>query len=241
MQVCENEGEPVMAINKTRMVLGGVLLLIGLLSLLNNLHLFRLSEEYVLSTIFLGSGLVLAYHGQAAQRKWVRYLGFALVIIGAMIFIDEAAFLPDEMIGTLWLWLLAGILYRLYQLNSKRWWVLLFAGPAFVIGLVIFLEGFQVVRSELIAVLINMGFAATFAYLYSIRSLERKLEWAKYPAVGFFLIAIYLFLADEYEGAIPFALSGMFILSGLYLIYRTLRTDLHSSDAQQHNASTLTS
>ncbi len=227
------------AMNRTRLLLGGALLGIGVLSLLNNLDFFQLREEYVLSLIFAGCGAVLMQHGsptffsiskeKSAPRKWTFYLGSALVIVGAIIFIAEARFLPDEMIGTLWLWLGAGVLYRIYQRDIKHWWVLLFAGPMFVIGSVILLEGFRLVRGDTIGVLIMLGFAGTFAYVYSLRSLERKLDWAKFPALGFFLIAVFILLANELEGAIPFVISGLFILGGLYLIYRTVRADFGSS------------
>jgi hypothetical protein len=213
------------AMNRTRLLLGGALLGIGVLSLLNNLDFFQLREEYVLSLIFAGSGAVLMQHGWVIPRKWTFYLGSALVIVGAIIFIAEARFLPDEMIGTLWLWLGAGVLYRVYQRNAKNWWVLLFAGPMFVIGAVVLLEGFRLVRGDTIGVLIMLGFAGTFAYVYSLRAPERKLDWAKYPALGCFLIAVFILLANQLEGAIPFVISGLFILGGLYLIYRTVRTD----------------
>jgi hypothetical protein len=223
------------AMNRTRLLLGGALLGIGVLSLLNNLDFFQLREEYVLSLIFAGSGAVLVQHGWAIPRKWTFYLGSALIIVGVIIFIAEARFLPDEMIGTLWLWLGAGILYRIYQRDIKHWWVLLFAGPMFTIGGVVLLEGFRLVRGETIGVLIMLGFAGTFAYVFSLRSPERKLDWAKYPALGFFLIAVFILLANEMEGAIPFVISGLFIAGGLYLIYRTVRADFGSPAPSDNN------
>jgi hypothetical protein len=235
----------VIAMNRTRLLLGGALLGIGVLSLLNNLELFQMREEYVLSLIFAGCGAVLMQHGsptflsiskgKSGPRKWTFYLGSALVIVGAVIFIAEARFLPDEMIGTLWLWLGAGVLYRVYQRNAKNWWTLLFAGPMLVIGAVVLLEGFRLVRGDTIGVLIMLGFAGTFAYVYSLRAPERKLDWAKYPALGFFLIAVFILLANQLEGAIPFVISGLFILGGLYLIYRTVRADFGSSEPDGNN------
>jgi hypothetical protein len=223
------------AMNRTRLLLGGALLGIGVLSLLNNLDFFQLREEYVMSLIFAGSGAVLMQHGWVIPRKWTFYFGSALVVVGAIIFIAEARFLPDEMIGTLWLWLGAGILYRIYQHNTKNWWVLLFAVPMFTIGAVVLLEGFRLVRGDTIGVLILLGFAGAFAYVYSLRSPERKLDWAKYPALGFFLIAVFILLANQLEGAIPFVISGLFILGGLYLIYRTVRADFGSSAPHDNN------
>jgi hypothetical protein len=225
------------AMNRTRLLLGGALLGIGVLSLLNNLDFFQLREEYVLSLIFAGCGAVLMQHGWVIPRKWTFYFGSALVVVGAIIFIAENRFLPDEMIGTLWLWLGAGILYRIYQRDIKHWWVLLFAGPMFVIGSVVLLEGFRLVRGDTIGVLIMLGFAGTFAYIFSLRSPERKLEWAKYPAIGFFLIAVFILLANEMQGAIPFVISGLFIAGGLYLIYRTVRADFGSSAPSENNPS----
>jgi hypothetical protein len=223
--------------NQTRFLIGGALLIIGLLSLLNNLDIFQLREEYVVSLIFAGSGVVLMQHGWT-PRKWTFYLGSALVIAGAMIFIAENRLLPDEMIGTLWLWLIAGILYRVYLHDrNKNWWLWLFVGPMFTIGLVVLLEGFRLLRGDTIGVLLMLGFAATFAYLYSLRSPERKLDWAKFPAAVFFLIGVFILLAKEFRGAIPFAISGLFILTGLYLIYRTVRTDFGSSKPDPPNNS----
>lgn len=223
------------AMNRTRLLLGGALLGIGVLSLLNNLDFFQLREEYVLSLIFAGCGAVLMQHGWVIPRKWTFYLGGALIMIGATIFIAEARFLPDEMNGTLWLWLGAAVLYRIYQRNAKNWWVLLFAGPLLTIGAVVMLEGFRLLRGETAGVLIMLGFAGTFAYVYSLRTPALKLDWAKYPALGFFLIAVFILLANQLEGAIPFVISGLFILGGLYLIYRTVRADFGASAANGNN------
>lgn len=227
-----------MSIDKTRVMIGGVLIAVGLLSLLHNLRWFRLSEEYVLSLIFSGAGLALVQHGRAIRRQWASFLGCALVIVGAIIFIAEAPFLPDELIGTMWLWLVAGVLYWVYQRNHQHWWVLLFGGPAFAAGLVVLLEGFDLLRGYIAGVLMNLGIAGTFAFIYSIRSPERKLDWAKYPAAVFFLIAVFILVAKEHAGALPVVLSGLFILSGLYIIYRTLRTDFGGSKPSEPNPAT---
>jgi O-antigen/teichoic acid export membrane protein len=82
------------------------------------------------------------------------------------------------------------------------------------------------------------GFAATFGFLYTLRSPERKLDWAKFPAAVFFLIGVFILLATEFDGAIPFVISGLFILAGLYLIYRTLRTDFGVSKQEPPNLPT---
>jgi len=218
--------------NKTRLLIGGALLVIGLISLLKNLDIFYLSEEYVLSLIFAGVGAMLVQYSRAAKgpRQWTFYLGGALVMVGAIIFIAENRFLPDQTVATMMLWLFAGLLFKVYQHNPKKnWWVLLFAGPMFTIGLVVLLEGFRLLRGDIIGVLIMFGFAATFGYLYTLRSPERKLDWAKFPATVFFLIGVFIFLAREFHGTIPFFISGVFILTGLYMIYRTVRTDFSSS------------
>ena len=219
--------------NRTRLLIGGGLLLIGLISLLKNLDIFYLSEEYVLSLIFAGVGVMLLQHGRAtaaAPRRWTFYLGAALVAVSTIIFIAENRFLPDQTVATFVLWLFAGLLFRVYQHDSnKNWWVLLFAGPMFTVGLVVLLEGFRFLRGDIIGVLLMFGFAATFAYLYFLRSPERKLDWAKFPATVFFLIGVFIFLAREFHGMVPFFLSGVFILTGLYMIYRTVRTDFGAS------------
>jgi len=224
--------------NKTRLLIGGALLVIGLISLLKNLDFFYLSEEYVLSLIFAGVGAMLMQHGwtpkgQATARQWTFYLGGALVVVGAIIFIAENRFLPDQTVATMLLWLFAGLLFKVYQYDRKKnWWVLLFAGPMFTVGLVVLLEGFRLLRGDIIGVLIMFGFAATFGYLYTLRSPERKLDWTKFPATVFFLIGVFIFLAREFHGTIPFFISGVFILTGLYMIYRTVRTDFGSSKTE---------
>jgi len=229
--------------NRTRLLIGGALLAIGLISLLKNLDFFNLNEEYVLSLIFAGVGAMLMQHGwtskrqaaqgQAAPRQWTFYLGGALMLVGAIIFIAENRFLPDQTVATMMLWLFAGLLFKVYQHDRKKnWWVLLFAGPMFTIGLVVLLEGFRLLRGDIIGVLIMFGFAATFGYLYTLRSPERKLDWAKFPATVFFLIGVFIFLAREFHGTIPFFISGVFILTGLYMIYRTVRADFGSSKSE---------
>jgi hypothetical protein len=62
------------------------------------------------------------------------------------------------------------------------------------------------------------------------------LGWAKYPAAVFTLVAAIIFLAENYGDALPLAISGMLIFGGLYLIFRTLRTDLSSANPDQQNS-----
>jgi len=218
-------------------MLGGALLVIGLLSLLNNLDIFFLREEFVLSLIFAGTGAVLMQHGWAAPRKWTFYLGGALALVGAIIFIANNHYLPDEIIPTMILWLITGVLYRVYRRDAvKNWWVLLFAGPLFTIGAVLLLEGFRLLRGDMIGMLITLGFAGTFAYIYSLRSPERKTSWAIFPALAFFLISVFILLANEFHGAIPFVISGLFILTGMYMIYRTVRVDFGASKSEPPNS-----
>jgi hypothetical protein len=229
----------VMETPKTRLMLGGVLLAIGLLSLLNNLDVFRMDEQYVLSLIFAGVGAAFVQHGWATPRKWTFYFGSALVLVGTIIFIEASRWLPSELIGTMFLWLGAGLLYRVFQRDrDKNWWVLLFAGPLAVAGLVVLLEGFHLLRGDVAGVLMMFGFAATFGYIYLLRSPQRKLDWAKFPAAGFFLIGVFILLAEEFYGTIPIVISGLFIFSGLYLIYRTVRADFGSSKINPPDAPT---
>ena len=227
-----------MMINRTRAALGGALMLIGMLALLQNLGLFRLSEEYMISLIFSSSGLALFYYGRTTIKQWALYLGGALFIVGVIIFISATSFLPDEMIGTLWLWLLAGLMYRVYHRNNDRWWSLLVAIPAFTVGAVVLLEGYHLLRGEMVAILIILGIAGAFTVLYAIRSPERKLNWAKYPAAVFYAVALIIFSVEYYEDAFPYALSGLLILTGLYLIYRTLRSDFGVSKPNLENSIT---
>jgi hypothetical protein len=87
------------------------------------------------------------------------------------------------------------------------------------------LEGFNLVYGETIGALINFGIAATFGYLYSIRTEQNRLEWAKYPAIGFLGISILVYFADRHYGIGPIIFAIFLIAAGVALIVQTIRSD----------------
>jgi hypothetical protein len=74
-------------------------------------------------------------------------------------------------------------------------------------------------------------------FMLCVRRGENRL--GQIPGVVFFLIAVFILLANEFQGAIPFAISSLFILTGLYMIYRTVRADFGSKPDQPNSSAEL--
>jgi hypothetical protein len=202
-----------------------LLVLIGLLAMAQNFELLRIDSEHITGIIFLSIGATLYYQSRSDGKQLKFYVGITAMFIGFAILVSATHILPDQIIGTAVLWLMAWVFLRIHVRKREVYWPIIPAGILFTIGLMVALEGFDLVHDATIAALINFGIAATFGYLYNIRTEQNRLGWAKYPALGFLGISIVVYLADRHYGVGPVIFAIFLIAAGIALIVQTIRSD----------------
>jgi len=221
----KREGEISMTLQDSRISLGALLVLIGLLILSQTLDLLRIESEHIAGIIFLLSGATLFYQSRSDGKQFKFYAGIVAMFIGFAILVDATRLLPDEVIGTAVLWIIGALFLRVHLNKRETYWPIIPASILFTIGLMVALEGFHVIYGATIGALINFGIAATFGYLYSLRTEQNRLEWAKYPAIGFLGISILVYFADRHYGLGPIIFAIVLIVAGVGLIVQTIRSD----------------
>jgi len=214
-----------MSLRDSRISLGALLVVIGLLALAQNLDWLRIDSDHVAGIIFFLVGATLFYQSRAGGNQFKFYAGIAGMFVGFAILVGSTRILPDQITGTAVLWIIAALFLRVYLKKREAYWPIIPAGILFSIGLVVALEGFNLIYDVTIGALITFGIAATFGYLYSIRTEQNKLEWAKYPALGMLGVSVLIYFSDRHYGVGPIIFSILLIAAGIGLIVQTIRAD----------------
>jgi len=210
-----------------RMLVGAILILIGALALVQNFDLLPIEGEHIFGTICLIGGAMIFALGRTERHAFKFYGGLALMFIGFATLADATRLLPGDIIGTAFLWTIAGLFLRVYLNRRDRFWPIIPAGVLFTLGAMAGLEGYHVIHGESTATLFFLGIAATFGYLYVIRNEQNRLDWAKYPAMATLGLSVLVYFSDRHYDAGPVIFATAFILAGLALIVQTLRTGHH--------------
>lgn len=212
-----------MSTRDSRMSLGAVLVLIGVLALAQNLEVLPIDSRHITGLVFLLGGGAVFYQGRKDQ-SWLKfYGGVAAMFIGFAILVGSTRLLPGEIIGTAVLWIIASLFLRIHLNKREVYWPIIPAGILFSIGLAVALEGFDLIDGSTIGALINFGIAGTFGYLYNIRNVQNRLDWAKYPALGMLAVSLIVYFSDRHYGLEPIVFSILLIAAGIGLIVQTLR------------------
>jgi len=214
-----------MTLRDSRISLGSLLVIIGLLALAQNLDWLRVDSDHVAGIIFFLIGATLFYQSRSDGKQFKFYAGIAAMFIGFAILVGSTRILPGQITGAAVLWIIGGLFLRIYLNKRETYWPIIPAGILFTIGLVVALEGFNLIYDVTIGALITFGIAATFGYLYSIRTEQNKLEWAKYPALGMLAVSVLIYFSDRHYGIGPIIFALLLIAAGIGLIVQTIRAD----------------
>jgi len=195
-----------------RILIGGALILLGVLMLLERLGIFRGATDIFWSVIFLAGGVYFLYrfaldmHGE----WWAVIPGLALIGVGA------AVVLPGQWSGISFLGFLGISFLAIYLSNRQRWWALIPGGVLITLGIVAALTDIYGARET--GGIFFLGLGLTFLLVAVLTSMQ----WAYIPGVILLLMGAvlgYTSMAGELNYVWPAAL----ILMGLLLIFQFVR------------------
>jgi hypothetical protein len=211
--------------NRSAVIWGGLLILLGLFLLLETLGLVRFISRFIWSAVFVAGGLpfLLVY---ASNRKqwWALIPGFTLVGVGLGI-LAAGDLTPIIILGSI------SLPFWVIYLNDRRqWWAMI---PGWVLACVatIVLLG-EIGLDWFVAPFVMFAIAAPFFLVYLLNPDQ---WWALIPAGIMTVIGILLIAGEVMRTGVFWAI--LLILLGLFFVYRAMRSGPSSSQVRPEEPS----
>ena len=209
-----------MKLLQSRVVWGGLLILVGVLFLLESLAILTLGGAW--AGLFAAAGLAFGYMYVEDRSHWWAVIP-ALTLIGIAGLIAITTLFPVR--GGEWgtgffLGALSLSFWIIYlTTNFEQWWAIIPGGVLITLALAIGLEPF--LEGEGFVGIFFLGLSLTFGLVYLLPTQEGRMRWALIPAailgaMGF----IFLSLASPFAG---WLWPALLILAGGYILLRNLR------------------
>ncbi|MDQ7054773.1 MAG: hypothetical protein Q9P14_18495 [candidate division KSB1 bacterium] len=210
--------------NGSRQALGMLLILIGVLTMLEQFDVISIEPELVVAGIFLTAGILMFLSHAREPHVWKLFVGMMLIFISVPIFNEALDLFADEWIGAIFLWMLGLAFLVIYARDHSQWWSIIPGGILVSIGFLVAIQTLEIMDDAFLPVVLFVGFALTFLFLYLIRSPFTKTGWAIWPAVISLAIAgiitaseLHLMDMDVMDYLLPI---GMIVV-GIYLVHRS--------------------
>ncbi|MCL4560245.1 MAG: hypothetical protein M1281_06500 [Chloroflexi bacterium] len=197
---------------------GGLLVLVGIILLGQNLAIFR-SEfiSFVWGVILGAAGLVFLSVVIADRRQWWAAIpGLILVYLAALIILGQ--FLPAQITrfgGSFFLAAIGISFWIVYFLNFANWWAIIPGGVLLTLAVVSLIE--NAVTGLASGGIFFLGLGLTFALLSIVNTPNGKMRWPLIPAG--ILLAIGLLISLAASSILNYIWPIVLILIGLYLLF----------------------
>ncbi len=210
------------------LIVGGFLIIIGLVLLLQNFGFVELGGILTLfwASAFAVGGAIFIYVFIRDQNNWWALIpGFALLGLAIMIGLDLIAPAYADTLGApIFMGTLSLGFLAVYAAKRENWWAIIPGGVLMSIAAMIFLEA-AFPGPEWVGVMF-WGMALTFALLAILPVQQEKMYWAFIPAVVLFLLGAFFLLPSL--GTTPFTILTILgplamVGAGLFILYRILR------------------
>lgn len=201
-------------------IIGILLIVMGVLFLLDSLHVLPMAE-YIWPVLFGVGGLVFLYIFLSSRTlNWWAIIP-ALALLGLAALIALSTFLPE--VGGVWgagifLGALGLSFLVVYLVDRQNWWAIIPAGSLLSVAALVVLS--EVIEGEALGSILFLGLAVTFGALAFVRTPEGRLKWALIPAL--ILLALGLLLIALSGDITPYVWAIVLIGLGLYFLYRAL-------------------
>ena len=199
-----------------RVFIGGALVLLGVLMLLERIGVIRFAVAIFWAVLFLLLGAYFLYRfAMNGNREWWALIpGFTLIGMGV------SAVLPGKWSGLAFLGFLGLSFLAVYLNNRGRWWAIIPAGVLITLGVTAVLTDAYGARegARETGGIFFLGLGLTFLLLAVLASLQ----WAYIPGVILLLMGVLLGYT-RFTGVFNYVWPAALILVGLLLIFQFTR------------------
>jgi len=203
--------------NNWRILLGGLLVIVGIASFLDSLNIIPFSG-LLWGVLFAFAGVAfIIYFLQNRKAWWAIIPGVVLIGLGFIILISSIfPNFQDEIGGFIFFIAISIAFLIVYLMNKKFWWAIIPAGVMASLAATILVDGFT--KFEGGGVLL-MGIALTFALLTILPGLDGNRQWPLIPAGILFVVSIFAFFEDFNVSSLIWAV--ILIVFGVFLVVRS--------------------
>ncbi len=195
-----------------RLIIGGLLVLGGLLSLLDAMGIISDGGGIFWGLLFAAGGLIfLSMLVNNRENWWAAFPAFTLLGLAL------SSFLPDSLEGFEGLVFFAGIslgFWWVYFTGMERWWAIIPAGVLLTLGIVAAVDDVSGMET---GGLFFLGLGLTFI-LVAVLPGGRGRSWALIPGVVLLLFGA--LLGTPYSGLTEYLWPAVLILLGGYFVLR---------------------
>jgi hypothetical protein len=179
----------------------------------------------ILGAIFLWAGAVpfVVLFRKSPKFFWAAFPGGFLALLGLLSLISGTR-LGEALLALFVYWGIAVIFAIIFLRQPARWWAVIPAGSLFTLGLVELLERSHWGGPSSQGFVFCIGLAATFGFLYLIRSDANRLQWAKFPAIVLTVLSLLFLFSALAWGGFTKILALLFVAAGIYLIFSSRRS-----------------
>ena len=203
-------------------LIGGIIILLGLLSMASNFKIgYHLSTFTVAGLFFLFSYLFFNIFMQNNKKKWALVLGIILSFAGSVYLLNLLMAIINSFIGAILLWLGTFICAYIYSKHPNRWWLIIPTGILFTLGTISIVTLLGLLRTDQVGIVFFLGSGLTFIYLWIQRSESLKLAWAKNTGIILLIIAIIIYFETEPWLNTDVLFPMILIAAGSYLLIKT--------------------
>lgn len=203
---------------KKSLLIGTVLILLGILSLLNNFGLIFIRDEAIVSLLFLSLGTFLFTRFAREQRVGYLILASISTFIGLVILWDSILGFDSQFIGVIFLWGVSALFAYGFFRNNENWGFVIPAGIFFTLGCVVLFEMTPFIHSDVLGSVFFLGLGLTFGFLYLIKNEKNGLDWAEAPAICLIAFSGFLLVVSSNSFLATIFFPITLILLGAYLI-----------------------
>jgi hypothetical protein len=201
------------------LIWGGMLVLLGLLLLLENLNLFGEWQVPFWSLFLAAFGLLfLSIYVRDREQWWALIPSLVILGIAVAVFIAEQDLIADYVVATIILAAVGLPFLLIFATDRGHWWALIPALTMLGIAAGVFLEGAGAISGTAVAGFVLGGISLGFLSIYLI---DRAQWWALIPGGIMGTMAFFFLLATATKYVWPLAI----ILLGVLLLWGSLHGD----------------
>lgn len=206
----------------SRLVMGGLLVLAGLVMLLQNINVLPPGWDLFWAFLFGVSGLAfLALFLDNAERWWALIPGFTLLSLGILIALQITAPSAARIWGgPIFLGGIGLSFWAIYLIRRDYWWAIIPGGALVTLAAVAAISELMGAREA--GTIFFVGLAITFGLVYLLPTPRGRMSWALIPAGLLLLIAILTATSLTFLSSVVWPI--VLILGGLYLLFRAMRS-----------------